>query len=136
MSMERTSVVRSVDLAAPVSTVWAVVGDFQALDTWHPAVTASSAAKVGDEEFRMLTLADGARIVEHLEGRSGHAYHYAILRGPLPVAHYHATIEVDSRSGGARVTWSSNFSPTADNAEDTIAGVYDAGLNALKERFG
>jgi len=135
MDNERTSVTRSVTLNASFREVWGLVGDFHGLHKWHPAVTSSTREHAGDEEFRALTLADGGRIIEHLEGQSSHAYHYAILRSPLPVAHYHATIEADQTAGGTKVIWSGSFTPTAENAEEVIAGVYEAGLNALAERF-
>lgn len=136
MSDEKISVTRSVTLKAPILEVWAVVGDFHGLDKWHPAVTASTREHVGDEEFRALTLGDGGRIIEHLESSGTHAYRYAILRGPLPVKHYHALIEATALADGTRVTWSSTFTPTAPDAAGVIEGVYDAGLAALAERFG
>ncbi|MDT8343937.1 MAG: SRPBCC family protein [Thermohalobaculum sp.] len=136
MSEARSSVSRSVTLKAPVGEVWAVVGDFQGLDTWHPAVTGSAAGRVADEAFRILTLGNGAQIVEHLESAEPHAYRYGILRGPLPVAEYHAVIAAEPDGAGTRVTWSSQFRPTAPDADEVIAGVYEAGLAALSARFG
>jgi len=136
MSFDRTSVSRSVTLAAPVDEVWAVVGDFHGIHKWHPGVETSVREHVGSEEFRALTLSDGARMMEHLEGEDTHAYHYAILRGPLPVRHYHATIEAAQDGAGTAVTWSSVFEPTDPAAEEKVAAIYDAGLQALAERFG
>jgi len=136
MSFERISVSRSVDLASPIAEVWAVIGDFHGLDRWHPAIASSTREHVGDEEFRLLALEGGGYILEHFEGGTGHSYRYAMLRGPLPVRHYHGSITAEHRAGGTRVTWSSAFEPTDPGAEQIIAGVYDAGLAALKERFG
>jgi len=136
MAEERVSVSRSVELPADIREVWAVAGDFHGLDKWHPAVAASTREHVTGEEFRALDLEGGGRIVEHLEGQTGHSYDYAILRGPLPVAHYHARIEAASTGDGCVVTWSSSFVPTADGAEQVIADIYEAGLGALRERFG
>jgi len=136
MGQDKISVSRSVTLKAPILEVWAVVGDFHGLHKWHPAVVDSTREHVGDEEFRALTLADGGRIIEHLESSGSHSYRYSILRGPLPVAHYHALIEATALADGTRVTWSSTFDPTAPDADKVIAGVYDAGLAALAERFG
>jgi uncharacterized protein YndB with AHSA1/START domain len=136
MSFDRTSVSRSVTLNAPIDEVWAVAGDFHGLHKWHPAVTDSLREHVGDEEFRALTLADGGRLLEHLEDRTSHSYRYAILRGPLPVRHYHATLEATDAGGRTTVTWSSVFEPTTGNAEEVIAAVYEAGLGALEQHFG
>ena len=135
MADDRVSVSRSVEVPADIRDVWAVVGDFHGLDKWHPAVASSTREHVTGEEFRALDLEGGGRIVEHLEGETGHSYDYAILRGPLPVAHYHARIEATNTGGGTQVTWSSSFVPTSEDAEQVIAGVYEAGLGALKERF-
>lgn len=136
MAMERTSIERSVSLAAPVHEVWAVAGDFHGIDSWHPGVARSVRAHVGDEEFRLLDLEGGGHIVEHLEGKTDHSYSYAILRGPLPVRHYHAEIAATNEGGGTRVTWSSVFEAVSDDAEAAIAGIYEAGLEALAARFG
>ena len=136
MSSTTTSVRRSVDLAASPREVWAVVGDFQALDAWHPAIAASRREAAGDLEYRHLTTTDGAEITEQLLEQGPHHYRYRINSGPLPVEHYEARVEVDSRDGGSRVIWSSSFTPTAPNAEEVIAGIYEAGLDALKARFG
>ena len=136
--MERNpvGVTRSVTLDAPESEVWRLIGDFHRLDRWHPAVAKSERALIGDDEFRLLTTQDGGRFLEHLVAHDTHSYTYAIVRSPLPVAHYEAKIEANTAGKGTEVTWSGSFTPTADNAEGVVAGIYEAGLNALKERFG
>ena len=136
MAREPTSVTRSTTVNAPASEVWRLVGDFHRLDNWHPAVAKSERAVIGDDEFRLLTTQDGGRILEHLVAHDRHSYTYAIVRSPLPVAHYEARLEIGTKGSGTEVTWSGSFTPTDDNAEEVIAGIYEAGLNALKERFG
>lgn len=136
MSFDRTSVSRTITVNAPVREVWALAGDFHGLHRWHPAVASSTVQRVGDEEFRALMLEGGGQILEHLEGQTGHSYRYAILRSPLPVAHYHATLEATDAGGRTTLTWSSAFEPTAEGAEEVIAGIYEAGFAALAERFG
>jgi len=136
MEHDIVSVSRSVTLSAPIHDVWGVAGEFHGLHKWHPGVIASTPQAVGSEVFRLLTLADGGRIVEHLEAEGTHFYRYAILRGPLPVARYHALFEADQLTEGTRLVWSSHFVPTEPGAEAVIAGIYDAGLAALAGRFG
>jgi len=136
MSTERTFVSRELTLPAKVAEVWALAGDFHGVDKWHPAVTASTREHVGGEEFRLLALADGGHLLEHLEDQTGHSYRYAILRGPLPVKHYHATLEAAQHGAGTVLTWSSSFEPTAPDAEAIIGGIYEAGFATLSERFG
>ena len=136
MTEDVVSVSRSVRLAAPASEVWGIVGNFQRLPDWHPAFSGSVAEKVGDVEFRHLTLADGGEIYEQLVDTTTHSYTYRIIKSPLPIEHYESRVEVWTTEGGSEVTWSSSFTPKAEGMEDVIAGVYEAGLNALAERFG
>lgn len=135
MTDSTVSVSRSVDLPASPREVWSVIGDFQTLDGWHPVVARSRPEKAGEFEYRHLTTEDGAELTEQLLDKSPHSYRYRINSGPLPVEHYEATLEVDAQGEGSRVTWSSSFTPTAENAEHVIAGIYEAGFEALKERF-
>jgi hypothetical protein len=136
MAFMTHSVTRKVTLNAPVSEVWGLVGDFHGLAGWHPAVESSAREAVGDEEFRLLTIAGGGEILEHLVARTSHSYTYSIIRSPLPVDHYEARIEANTAGGGTEITWSSSFTPAAGNADEVIAGIYQAGLDALAARFG
>jgi len=54
------------DLPVPAQTVWAMIGGFNALPDWHPAVAKSETAKEGDATVRTLSLAGGGTIVERL----------------------------------------------------------------------
>ncbi|HUS55400.1 MAG TPA: SRPBCC family protein [Thermohalobaculum sp.] len=136
MSFMTNSVTRKVSLNAPVSEVWGLVGNFHGLAEWHPAVESSTREAVGDEEFRLLKIAGGGEILEHLVAKTSHSYTYAIIRSPLPVDHYEAKIEANTAGGGTEITWSSSFTPTAENSDDVVAGIYQAGLDALAARFG
>ncbi len=127
-------------LGVSADKAWELIGGFNALPDWHPAVEKSELEKEGQE--RILTLAGGAKIVERLE-RSDDAervYSYSILNSPLPVANYKATIRVRDAEGGAcDVEWSSEFdaagAPEAD-AVKVIEGIFQAGLDNLKKMFG
>jgi hypothetical protein len=130
-----SSVTRKVTLKAPISEVWGLIGNFHGVAEWHPAVAASDREAVGTEEFRLLKIAGGGEILEHLVSRTTHSYTYAIIRSPLPVTHYEAKIDADTAGAGTEITWSSSFTPTADGAEGIVAGIYEAGLDALAKRF-
>lgn len=136
MTRETASVSRSVRLNAPPREVWELIGNFHRPDEWHPAIASSERAEIGEDEFRVLTTQDGARILEHMLSQESFGYTYAIVRSPLPVAHYESRLKVASAGDGSEVTWSGSFTPTAEGAEKAIAGIYEAGLGALKERFG
>jgi hypothetical protein len=99
-------------------------------------VESSAREAVGDEEFRLHTIAGDGEILEHLVARTSHSYTYSIIRSPLPVDHYEARIEANTAGGGTEITWSSSFTPAAGNADEVIAGIYQAGLDALAARFG
>jgi len=131
------SVTESTTVNAPASEVWALVGEFNDLERWHPAVTMSK--QLADQRY--LTLADGAEIVEQETARDNAAmsYSYRILSGPLPVEDYQATINVSSISANeSTVTWRSTFEAngvSGDQAEDVIRGVYKAGLQHLNRMY-
>ncbi len=129
----------------PVSTkqVWDLIGNFNALPDWHPAVERS---EIEEEEggrgvIRSLHLLGGGTVVERLErlDDSEHLYSYEILESPLPVADYHATLRVREEEGGCTVEWSSEFEPKGAPEQDAAAviqGIFDAGLENLKKMFG
>jgi len=135
MNYMTSSVTRKVTLKASVPEVWGLIGNFHGVAQWHPAVAESIRETVGPEEFRLLKIKGGGEILEHLVGKTTHSYTYSIIRSPLPVAHYEAKIEVNTAGAGTEITWSSSFTPTADGAEGVVAGIYEAGLDALAKRF-
>lgn len=143
---------QSVDVARPPERVWALVGDFDAIARWHPAV-ASSPATRGNEigSVRRLTLrAPGDPSFEEELTRHEPAtrlYAYRILAVDpkvLPVNTYSSTFEVKSGpDGGSTVEWRSAFyrsfmnnDPPPDQndaaAVRAIAGVQRAGLDSIK----
>lgn len=77
-------------------------------------------------------------IVERKKGEGAMSYSYSVESGPLPISNYVSEISVTGSGSGCTVTWSSEFDPVgpAADAEAVIEGVYDGGLNSLKEMFG
>jgi hypothetical protein len=131
----------SISLAASADTVWELIGGFDALPTWHPAVAKSEQVQEGGRKLRRLSLQGGGEIVEALEDHDDKArrYSYTIVSGPLPVANYRSELSV--RADGPRsctVEWGSNFEPQGPEAKavGAIRGVYQAGFDSLKKRFG
>jgi hypothetical protein len=118
-----------------------VIGGFDALPQWHPAVKGSSLE--ADGRVRRLQLANGASLVERLQAFSEaeRSYAYSIEQGPLPVARYRSLLRVHEQpgEGGCRVEWSGEFLPNGASepeAVDVIRGIYRAGLDQLDQRFG
>jgi polyketide cyclase/dehydrase/lipid transport protein len=137
------AVTKEVSINAAPDTVWKMVGGFNELDMWHPVVVNSQlqgkGVKVGD--IRILTLGNGAKITEKLVVHSDakKTYTYAITESPLPVMDYVSTISVfEAEDGMSKVEWKSTFNANDapdDKAVETIAGIYDAGLNNLVKHF-
>lgn len=127
---------RTITLNASLDDVWGVIGGFQALGDWHPAVESVAKEEIGGAEHRRIALKGGGEIVEKLLDQGGGSYSYSILESPLPVAEYVSTLSAADFEGKTMVTWGSTFEGTADGAEDVVAGIYEAGFGALAERFG
>lgn len=137
-----TTVRETVSLNALPTEIWSLIGDFDSLDSWHPAVEASEMVQDGTAKVRHLTLGDGSKIVERLDSHDDEArtYVYSILdAGPLPVRNYQSTLEVSGDGSVSTVTWSSEFEPneaSEADAQAAISGVYNGGFAALIEKFG
>ena len=120
--------------------VWKLIGGFNTLADWHPAIEKSELEDEGN--MRRLSLAGGGTVVEKLVKRDDNerVYTYSIIDSPLPVKNYEATIRVkDDGEGNTTVEWSSEFEAegAAENeAMDIIAGIYQTGFDNLKKIFG
>lgn len=137
------SVEREVTVDNSSATVWKLVGNFNSLDVWHPAVVKSelngNGTKVGAR--RLLTLGDGATILEKLLSYSAakSSYSYSILKSPLPVANYKSTITLTPvDEGHTLMKWSSTFDANGvsdEQAATIIGGIYDAGMAKVVANF-
>jgi hypothetical protein len=154
-SRQKITVTR--DLAAEPAEVWAAIGDFQDL-TWHPAVV-SQEGQNGNEidATRSLYLsdqgADGPKIEEVLykydPAKMTYSYRITdVAVEVLPVTNYSSHLTVLPREGGgSTVEWRGAFYrgyPNNDPPENlndeaaiaAVTAVYNAGLDALVEKFG
>lgn len=134
-----TKIDMKTDLNVAPDEVWKLIGGFNTLPDWHPAIEKSELEEEGS--VRRLSLAGGGTIVEKLVRLDDkeRVYSYSIIDSPLPVANYVATISVkDNGEGNTTVEWSSEFEAegAAENeAMDVIAGIYQAGFDNLKKMF-
>ncbi len=131
----------STQLAIPASQLWTLIGGFNALPDWHPAIEKSELE--GEQgTVRKLTLAGGGQIIERLLAVNDkeREYSYEIVNSPLPVKNYKATIRVRENEDGSTsvVEWSSEFDPVSaeGDAVQTIQGIYQAGFDNLRKMFG
>lgn len=134
-------------IPAPASAVWAVVRDFNALPAWTGFVAESRIehSRAPDQVgcVRNFRLNDGGRIRERLLALSDYdmSCTYAILESPMDVRDYVATLRLIPVTDGDQcfAEWSAEFD-CADEREAGLvrqigAGVFAAGLAALKRRF-
>ncbi len=133
-----TKVSLSTRLGVSADEAWKLIGGFNALPDWHPAVEKSELTEEG--QTRTLHIVGGGEIVEKLEKSDDNArtYTYSIVNSPLPVANYTATIVVREEDGGCVVDWSSEFDAVGveHEASDVINGIFQAGLDNLKKMYG
>lgn len=146
-------------LDATPGEVWEVIGHFDDMG-WHPAVAATqmqpegAPADIPEQSTRMLTLAgDGdATITEMLTGldQDKRMLRYIITEvdvAVLPVTNYSSTLQVKDHDGKAELVWRAGYyrgfpnnGPPAGQDDDAaiaaVEGVYQAGFDALAERFG
>jgi hypothetical protein len=142
---EAVTVSKEVVLPLAPAALWAKVGDFNGLNTWHPAIAQSeivSGENNATGAHRKLTLADGAVVVEELAARddAGMTLTYTIVEGPLPVVDYRSTLTVVPEGEGSKLSWSGTFKPAAGveaaKAQEIIGGIYQAGLDNLAKPAG
>jgi hypothetical protein len=132
---------------APAEKVWSAVRDFNGLPGWHPGIADSRIEsnlppdKVGC--IRNFNLKGGGNIREQLLSLSDYdyAYTYSILASPLGVENYVATLKFTPITDGNRsfAEWSAEFDCPPEREKElakTVGeGVFQAGLDALKQRF-
>lgn len=151
----------SITINASPAEVWALVGDFAAIDKWHPAV---AKVEMKDDKTRVLTLkADGEPTITEIIKKVDNEkmlLQYKIIDMSviktitfnskdtpyytLPVNNYSAKITVKEKDGGSVVTWAGKFyrsfmdnPPVPEGQSDkeaveAVTGVYKAGLENLK----
>jgi hypothetical protein len=117
--------------------IWAVVGEFCAIQNWHPAVAKCEETKEGDVTFRTLTLKDGGKIKEKLTGTEATAYSYEIVESPLPVKNYKSKlwIEVDDEPDRSVIYWQSDFDANGKSDEEAakiLSGILKDGVKGIK----
>ena len=126
----------STRISAPADEVWRLVGGWNALPDWHPAVQKSEIEQGG--HLRRLRLADGTEITERLEKLDSgeRTYTYSITACALPLTNYRSTITVDAEGAASTVEWSTNFEPLGAPEADVVKSLsdfYQAGFDNLKK---
>ncbi len=83
----------------PAQRVWDLIGGFNTLADWHPAIEKSQSEKEGTTTLRRLYLAGGGTLLERLEAVDDNqrVLRYSIVESPLPVGDDLATLRVRDR---------------------------------------
>ena len=151
----RQKVTLTADVAAEPAEVWQAIGDFQNM-SWHPVVHSTTGEHGNDiDATRVLTLGEegGPTISEVLYKYDADKLTYSyritdVAVEVLPVTNYSSHLTVKPRDGGGSVVewrgafyrgYPNNDPPPELNDEAAVAAVtnvYQAGLDALVERFG
>ncbi len=134
-------VTESLQIAAPCEEVWAFVGDFDALHTWHPAISATETFSEDGVTYRRLTLGNGETIVESMDAHSNsdRSYSYTMTDfGPLPLSDYHATLSVSQEGDGSIISWTGTFEPKGVPkfvVADAVSRLFKAGFEGITQHF-
>jgi hypothetical protein len=133
----------STTLYVPAQAVWNMIGGFNELARWHPAVARSEETKEKGATIRKLTIQGGGTFIEKLDrlDPKERTYSYSILESPLPVAGYKAKLHVREAEDGKSCTveWSSEFEAAGapeNEAVKIIRGIYESGFENLQRLFG
>ena len=126
---------RWVRLSVPPDRVWREIGGFGQVSEWHPWVESTELVEIEGEPHRHLKLVDGELGLDRLLGEGERYYTYSTLDGALPVDDHRATLSCVPEEGGCHVFWSAYFVPTDPAADEMVIGFYEAGLDAIRERF-
>ena len=108
-------VTKTIVIEASAYKVWHTAKDFNALNTWHPALASDEIIEGTNNTVgavRLLTLKGGGTIKEKLLAfdTTGHSFKYAILEGVVPLSDYTSTFVVKSLGKGkSEVIWSGRF---------------------------
>ncbi len=128
------------EIDADVESAWKVVADFGAL-TWAPGI--ESCEVEGDPGVGQVrkVKAGPVEIHERLEQFDPEAksLSYSIVKGPLPVENYLATVSLaDAGSGKTRARWGARFDTPGmdDDAARAIVGGVESSYSAMVDALG
>jgi mxaD protein len=145
-SQERFEVIESVMLDASAEQAWDLVNDFDALDSWHPAVTKTEIVE-GEVPhrgaLRVLTIGDGEGMVRetltHYSDADMTLSYVINSTDIIPVSDYGSTVNVVAVSDElSLVIWSGEFLANPPEGQpdsasrEAIVGIYRAGLDNLQ----
>lgn len=137
-----SQVVLRATIGASADEVWATISDFNGAPNYIGGLATSTMEGEGVGAVRTVTTKDGTQVQERLERFDPATYllSYAIIAGPLPMANYVATMQLQAAGHGqCTLQWSSTFEPSGaseDDVKEIVEGIYNAGFKGLRRLHG
>lgn len=122
---------RSLELSAPATEIWHLIGDFCDIDDWHPDVR-SCALKVKDGALvRVLTTnARDEMVQKRIAEEPGLSYTYKVVTSSLPIENFTATLAIEPFDKPL-IMWSGSFSSDDPAMEQVIVEQVETGMSAI-----
>jgi carbon monoxide dehydrogenase subunit G len=129
------TIIKSVEIDAPVEPVWDAVADFGAVHKRFAPGFVTDVELIEGGAARMVTFGSGVAAKEVLLGIDHTARRLAYSVRTERFAHHNASFQVDDPGGGkCRLTWIADVLP--DEIAPYVAGMMDAGIAVAKETLG
>ncbi len=144
VASELLEVKESVTIEMPAEKVWGLIGNFNNLPKWHPAVAGSVLETKENKTYRIVTLKlpNNPTITEGLLGHDDAKMQYsydisAVDPAILPVQNYTANLAVHPTvDGKTTISWEAHFMPAAKaepaEVQKSVKGIFTSGLNNLE----
>lgn len=140
------------EMEYPISAkeIWKIVGNFNGMNTWHPAVKKSEITKGKNNTqgaIRVLTLENGEKLHEKLLSYNSKkmSMSYDIHKGEYPASYYVGLLKVlPGGNGKSKIVWTATLirkdtDPNPKEGEDDVAAtlttkkIHKDGLENLKK---
>jgi hypothetical protein len=126
---------RKIETPGTPSEIWKFVGDFCAIEEWHPLVADCEETKDGDVVVRTLTALNGSVIKEKLLQANQTSYSYVTLESPLAVVNLTGSLWLEGGSDQTIIHWDAKFDAKGVSDEDAkrkISKILTSGLRKLR----
>ena len=140
--MPALNAVATEEVSMSADAVWKVIGDYDDIRKWAPAILATKSEQTPAGKVRTLTMPpDGKLVAELLRAESPYSYTYSVIGADGKAADATGTVAVVAIDGGkSRIELSGTFDAAAgQSAEDAIAGktkFLRGNLKAMKRALG
>lgn len=134
-------ITETAEIGTDVERMWSEVGEFGALNHWHPLVTGLDLQRHADGDVRTANPGTPSEQVERLrwEDAARHAYGYQLEHTNMPVRDYTGVFRLERLAPKVtRVIWSVQFELSADGGEKTVDAVRQflrTGMENIKARY-